>query len=249
MQTSGRTPATAEAILRANEAFAREHGGLPKGKGDVRPRILLVTCQDPRLSGYLETAMGLSWGEAVTIRNAGNTMTQGDRGIERSAAVAAYRHGIRTIAVVGHADCRMGGDVIPYTDGMRALGVDRGAVPGDLREFLGLFASPEENVRRVASALAGSPLLKGVEVLGFLFDVPTGRLGLVSSHAAPATEAVLAPAPAPAPAPAAPAPAAPAAKPHPAPPPRDIPVPSTAWRKPPPMPAAPHASPHDRRLP
>ena len=167
-------------LLKANEAYISRggRGGPPLGSS---PKLVVVACDDARLTGLLEPALGLDPGEATVIRNAGGTITAGDDSVMRSVAAAVYAHGVRCVAVVGHSDCKMAGDSRPFIDGMSRAGVARSSLGGrDLREWLGLFGSVETNVRTIIQTLKESPALPaGIDLYGLWIDSATGKLRVI----------------------------------------------------------------------
>src|SRR5258708_18926153 len=63
------------------------------------------------------------------------------------------------------------------TDAFRALGIDRTALPENLTEFFGLFASERQNVIKAVDFVRRSPLVGSkVPVHGLLVDINTGKL-------------------------------------------------------------------------
>ncbi|MEK7270177.1 MAG: hypothetical protein AAB215_04450, partial [Planctomycetota bacterium] len=80
-------------ILRANETFVASNAPRREAPAGGGPPLVLVTCQDPRLTLVLEAALGLAPGASVLIRNSGNTIAPGCRDLERSVAVAILRLG------------------------------------------------------------------------------------------------------------------------------------------------------------
>lgn len=153
-----------EDLLSANEQYAE---GFDSGSLTAPParELAVVTCMDSRIEPL--GVLGLGLGDAKVIRNAGGRVT--DDAL-RSLVVATHLLGARRVVVMEHTDC-----------GMTKLGEqqarERVGAP-DLH--LGMIgdqrASLEEDVRKVRT----SPHLPdGLDVLGCLYDVTTGRLEVV----------------------------------------------------------------------
>lgn len=172
-------------ILEANRRFVRDFIGQPVS-AEPNTGVAIVTCIDTRLTELILKAMGMKRGDAVIIRNAGNTATPHDNSILRSVLAAIYLVGVREVAVVGHTDCRMVTDVLPVLEAMKRKGVSRDALGNeDPRTFFGLLTLIERNVLDVCEALRSSPLVpEGVQVHGLLIDSLTGALKVLTTGAA-----------------------------------------------------------------
>lgn len=72
--------------------------------GEKFPRfpLLILTCMDPRID--VNRIFQLKLGDAIVLRNAGNICTED---VKRSILVAIQQHDIKTVVVLGHADCAM----------------------------------------------------------------------------------------------------------------------------------------------
>jgi carbonic anhydrase len=167
-------------LLAANRTFLeRQKAGKSTTPftGPAR-QLAIVTCMDARLLRLLPEALDLASGDAIMIRNAGNTLTRWDESIPRSVAAAVYLQGVRHVAVIGHTDCRMCGDTLTLIDAMRQVGISRSALGDrDPREVFGMFASVDSNVRAVIDALRRTPLLPGgIALYGLVIDTQTGEL-------------------------------------------------------------------------
>ena len=166
-------------LLRANEQFRAQKHLDPSSQPFTGParQLALVSCMDSRLVTLLPPALGLGRGDAVWIRNAGNTITRTDDSILRSVAAAVYIQGVRHVAVVGHTDCRMAQGTTAIFQGMQQAGVPQEAFGDrDPREWFGTFASIDENVRAVIAALVKTPVLpSGIPVCGLIVDSDTGE--------------------------------------------------------------------------
>ncbi len=156
-----------EDLLANNRAFA---DSLPApGHLDVRPsrRLAIVTCMDSRLDVF--AALGLGYGEAHVLRNAGGVIT--DDAI-RSLAISQRRLGTREIMLIHHTDCGM---QTLTDDGFRAeLLQATGVAPAfAIESFSDVDADVRQSVLRVRRC-AFLPHRESVR--GFVYDVDTHRL-------------------------------------------------------------------------
>ena len=157
----------AQALIAANEEWVRDFawGGL-----SVRPRrrMAILTCMDSRYTA--QGVLGVALGDAHVIRNAGGRVT--DDAI-RSLVLSAHVLGTRGCVVIHHTDCGLHGTTnqalrarVTAATGEDASGID----------FLP-FADIAESVRDDLVRLRACRLLPaGYELLGFVYDVTTGRL-------------------------------------------------------------------------
>jgi carbonic anhydrase len=158
------TPAT---LLAANERYAAAHGIRDLSAVPSR-QLAIVTCMDTRIDAL--DMVGLDLGEAHVLRNAGARLTED---VLRSLAVSVHVLGVRHIALIQHTDCGMA----QYDDeGLRAL------VGADLD-----FHTIDDHAAAIADdleRLARAPFLRDVvqSFGGYLFDVRTGRLSLVTER-------------------------------------------------------------------
>jgi carbonic anhydrase len=166
-------------ILEHNNFWVAQRGR-PLSKKPHK-KVAVFTCMDTRLVEFLEEAMGLGRGDAMVIKNAGNTLVDPQGGVVRSLLVAIYALGCDEVLVIGHTDCGMAQiNDARFEEKMYARGVPREAVaalkPG-LREWLGAFHDPVGNVERVVRLLRQNPLIPSdVPVHGLIFNPHTGVL-------------------------------------------------------------------------
>lgn len=169
-------------ILTHNQRFVTDRAR-PLTKSPAK-KIAIFTCMDTRLVDFLEQAMGLGRGDAMVIKNAGNTIIDPTGGVVRSLVVAVYALGCEEIFVIGHRDCGMAQlDEAELERRMLARGVPAAALEqlhSSLLEWVGAFHNPVGNVERVAALLRESPLFPNdVPVHGMIFDPHSGRLDLL----------------------------------------------------------------------
>ncbi|MFA7249516.1 MAG: carbonic anhydrase [Dehalococcoidia bacterium] len=156
-------------LLAAN---ARYHEGFNAADLQLRPlrQIAILTCMDSRYTS--QGILGLSLGDAHVIRNAGGRVTED---AIRSLSLSAALLGTRACIVVHHTDCGLFG----RTD--EELRQRVAEVAGTRATFGFLpFEDLEQSVRDDVAALRASPYFPpDYEVLGFTYDVRTGRLQVV----------------------------------------------------------------------
>src|ERR1700761_9311995 len=158
--------------VRANQTIANDYD--PARAKPPAPRIAIVTCMDPRLTG-IGAMLGLSDADREVNRNAG-TVIEDDP--VRSLLVSTKLLGAGEIMIINHTDCGM----LKFTDTEME---DR------LRKETGLaqiaparfysFTNIEENTREQMQKARTHPWIpREVPVRGFIFDVSTGRLSEVT---------------------------------------------------------------------
>jgi carbonic anhydrase len=164
-------------LVQANAEYAStfNRGDLPMPPAR---RLAIVTCMDARL--IPSRALGLEEGDAHVIRNAGGRA----RDALRSLVISQRLLGTNEVAVIHHTDCGMLTFTNPalHAKVKQDLGADSTAI-----DFLP-FSDVEESVREDVEFLQSSPLIPGdVPIRGFVYDVRTGRLNEVATHAAAET--------------------------------------------------------------
>ncbi|MDQ2637669.1 MAG: carbonic anhydrase [Actinomycetota bacterium] len=133
--------------------------------------VAIVACMDARLDVY--RTLGISQGEAHTIRNAGGVITDD---VIRSLAISQRLLGTREIILIHHSDCGM----LTFTDDefKRSILEETGIRPGWAPEA---FPDPAEDVKQSLRRVKASPFITATTSLrGFVFDVATGKLGEVT---------------------------------------------------------------------
>jgi carbonic anhydrase len=173
-----------DAIIAANRSFVRPNAFPPLPKSPKK-QIAIFTCMDTRLVDFLEPAMGLKRGEAKVIKNAGNTIVDPMSGaVIRSLVAGVFMLGIEEIFVIGHRDCGM---AVIDADSVKEKMIRRGIsqdvidihVP-DLKQWLGVFSHPIENIERVVKIIRHNPLIpQDVPVHGLLFCPNDGSLDII----------------------------------------------------------------------
>jgi carbonic anhydrase len=137
------------------------------------PKIAVVTCADPRLSGIAKR-LGLADADVDMIRNVGTVI---DDDTVRSLIISTRLLGTREIMIINHNDCGM----TKFTDAQlqERLRGETGKSPIAPAEFYS-FTDPEQNTREQMLKARSHPWISAdVPVRGFVFDVFTGRLAEV----------------------------------------------------------------------
>lgn len=171
-------------IIEANRAFVHPNAFPPLTKNPSR-QLAIFTCMDTRLVDFLEPAMGLKRGEAKVIKNAGNTIVDPMSGaVIRSLVASVFMLGVEEIIVIGHRDCGMAHiDADSVKQKMIARGISPDVIDihvPDLKQWLGVFSHPIENIERVVKIIRHNPLIpKDVPIHGLLFCPNDGRLDIV----------------------------------------------------------------------
>ena len=160
-------------LLEANEQFAAhfEYGGLPRPP--VR-KVAILTCLDARIMPA--QALGLKAGDANVIRNAGGRAADA----MRSLVISTRLLGTRAIVVIHHSDCGLHAFSNEQIRERIAdnLGVDAAGLACAI-DFLP-FTDVEQSVRDDVALIRSSPLIApDIEVVGFVYNVRTGRLAAV----------------------------------------------------------------------
>jgi carbonic anhydrase len=138
-----------------------------------KPKIAIVTCADPRLTG-IEEMLGIAAGDADMIRNFGTVI---DDDAIRSLVLSTRLLGSKEIMIINHTDCGL----TKFTDGEMEdrLRKQTGMAPIAPAKFYS-FTDAESNTKEQIQKARSHPWIsKDVPVRGFVFDVKTGRLGEV----------------------------------------------------------------------
>ena len=157
--------------LTANATLA--DGYDPSHSGPPAPKIAIVTCADPRLSGILPL-LGLAEPDVDMIRNVGTVV---DDDVIRSLIVSTGVLGTREIMIINHNGCGL----TTFTDAdlEKRLRDETGKFPIAPAKFYA-FTDAEENTREQVAKVRSHPWISSdVSVRGFVFDVDTGRLSEV----------------------------------------------------------------------
>jgi len=161
-----------EELLNANQEFLAKRMHQEHSRGNPRRHLAVVTCMSAHLVDFIHHALGLQRGDALFIQNAGNTITPYDNSIIRSLAVGIYLLDIKEVAVIGHTGCGMKTDVSKVTDALNKYGKSRETFKDyDIREWFGLTATEEVNIRKVVDAIKNSPYIPHeIPIYGLMID-------------------------------------------------------------------------------
>jgi carbonic anhydrase len=156
----------ADELVLNNERYAAE---FDKGDLPLPPskQLVVIACMDARLDVY--GMLGLHEGEAHVIRNAGGVVTDD---VIRSLIISQRLLGTREIVLVHHTGCGM----LTFSDDDL-----KGQIEAEvgIRPPFALEAFPdlEADVRQSIARIKASPFVPHKDsVLGFVYDVKTGRL-------------------------------------------------------------------------
>jgi carbonic anhydrase len=153
-------------LVQNNARFA---AGGATGHVDIRParQLAVVTCMDSRVDVF--AALGLAFGDAHILRNAGGVITDD---VIRSLAISQRVLGTRHMMLVHHTDCGM---QKLTDDGFRASLQDAtGVAPAfAIESFTDVDADVRQSLLRIHRS---SFLLGGGTARGFVYDVDTRLL-------------------------------------------------------------------------
>lgn len=170
-------------VLEHNARFVSERNKPLTGK--PKKKVAIFTCMDTRLVDFLEQAMGIGRGDAKMLKNAGNSLIDPQGGMIRSLVVGIYALGCEEVFVIGHTDCGMARiDENRLEQQMIERGVSPDAIHSlqpSLREWIGAFHHPVDNVHEVVEKIRANPLIpRNVPVHGLIFDPNAGKLTLLT---------------------------------------------------------------------
>jgi carbonic anhydrase len=154
--------------IAANPNYAKRYN--PALGKPPAPKIVVVTCMDPRLSD-LPGLLDLPQADIDVIRTGGPAVTDDVLG---ELVVSTRVLGSKEILLLNHTGCGF----TTFTDA--ALNAKLSASTGDpspapMRFFS--YKDPEENTREQIKTVRSHPwIAKDIPVRGFIFDVDTGRL-------------------------------------------------------------------------
>jgi carbonic anhydrase len=172
-------PTLLRQIVEANKSFL---AGTARYLDPAGEPFVVVACIDPRLTGFLEPALGLPRHRAVVIRTAGNQLSERTRDELRSLAAAVYIKKAGEVLVVGHTDCSMAAfSASEVADAFRKAGIPRSAFgDDDLRTWFGAFASIRNNVISSVEFLRKSGLLpRSTKIHGLILETNLGSIEVV----------------------------------------------------------------------
>jgi carbonic anhydrase len=158
---------TIDEVLAANARFKETHD---PSLYSHRPRrkLAVLMCMDTRLD---RKALGIDFGEAHFIRNAGGIATMD---AIRSLLLSHYMLGTEEVMVINHTDC---GLQQASEEQMQSIIEEKAGGPPNLPLVFQAFSDVAENVRRQLDRLASHTWIrKELMIRGFVYDVKTGHL-------------------------------------------------------------------------
>jgi len=154
--------------LRANPALAVGYDSARGGR--PAPKIAIVTCADPRLSGILGL-LGLSEADVDMIRNVV------DDDVIRSLVVSTRLLHTAEIMIINHNGCGLTTFTDPELEAR--LREETGEFPIAPARFYSFTDTEANTVEQVAKARSHPWISPDVPIRGFVFDVDTGLLSEV----------------------------------------------------------------------
>jgi carbonic anhydrase len=154
--------------LKANQAYAKTYD--QKLGAHLAPKIVVVTCMDPRLSD-LPAILGLPYADMDVIRTGGPAVTEDVLG---ELIVSTRVIGTKEIMLLNHSGCGFS----TFTDDelnakLSALTGDPSPAPMRFYSFINLEQHTREQIEKVRS----HPwIAKDVPVRGFIYDLDTGLI-------------------------------------------------------------------------
>lgn len=168
-----------EEMQAANERFRAGRAEPMDGAGTP---FVVVACIDPRLTAFLEPALGLPRNRAIVIRTAGNHVGPANADVIRSVAAAIYIKRATEVFVIGHSDCAMARfSAAEVIEAFRNAGVPRSAFgDGDLREWFGAFPDIRRNVADAVEFLRSCPsITHAVKLHGLVLSLENAKLEVI----------------------------------------------------------------------
>lgn len=170
---------TLKEILKHNKEFVKQLNNSFSYPATPKKSLAILTCMDHRLIDFLEPALGIKRGEAVIIKNAGNTIVEKERDILRSLIIALYLLECKEIAVIGHTKCGMEKtDLDKLKDTFLANGINPNIFKDlEFDKWVGTFENSRENVIHTVTTIRKSPLIaKKFPIHGLIIDLASGKL-------------------------------------------------------------------------
>src|SRR5271170_2145795 len=160
--------------LQANRNYAKTYD--PTLAKRPAPKIVVVTCMDPRLSN-LPAILGLPQSDIDVIRTGGPAVTDDVLG---ELIVSTRVLGTKEIMLLNHTGCGF----TTFTDeelNARLAASTGDASPAPMRFFS--YKDPQQNAREQIKKVRSHPwIAKDIPVRGVIFDVDTGKLREVQAH-------------------------------------------------------------------
>lgn len=159
-------------ILEANKQYAEsfEHSPMP---GFPTRKLAVILCMDARIDP--PRALGLNYGDAHIIRNAGGRVADA----LRSLVISQQLLGTEEVAIIHHTACGM----MTFTDAeLQQKLHDAQGIQADHIAFLS-FRDLEQSIYDDIRAYEQSPLVRhDIPVRGLIYEVETGLLREVARN-------------------------------------------------------------------
>jgi carbonic anhydrase len=157
-----------DAALGANAATVKSYD--PSRNKPPKPKVAIVTCADPRLTG-IETMLGLAAEDVDMIRNFGTVI---DDDAVRSLVLSTRLLGSKEIMIINHTECGM----LLFTDDdfEDQLRKETGKSPIAPAKFFSFTDAVKNTKEQIQKARSHPWISTDVPVRGFMFDVSDGRL-------------------------------------------------------------------------
>lgn len=160
-----------EEILAANKLFAEAFKSSDL-TGRAAQGLAIVTCMDSRIDPL--RVVGMKPGDAKILRNAGARVTED---VLRTLVLATHLLNVSRVLVMPHTDCRMasGTEEQVHEAIKKSSGIDTRSI--EIRTVTDQKAALKQDLLRITTF----PFLpKGIEVMGAIYDVKSGRLEVIS---------------------------------------------------------------------
>jgi carbonic anhydrase len=160
-----------DGALSANATTATSYD--PRRNKPPKPKVAIVTCADPRLTG-IEEMLGLAAEDVDLIRNCGTVI---DDDAIRSLVLSTRLLGSEEIMIINHTECGM----LPFTDDEfeERLRKETGKLPIAPDKFFSFTDAVQNTKEQIQKARSHPWISSDVPVRGFMFDVSNGRLSEV----------------------------------------------------------------------
>lgn len=186
---AGRKPLSADGvlvnkILAANNAFVNSTS-MAAFDNSKTPnyKLAILTCSCPSMTAAVESALGLSTGDAYVIKVLGSSTIENQTSeVMRSLTVAVHLYGVEEIIVLSHDDCVLKQlSTSKLVDAMRRNEIRRTDMEiVDMKAFCGGFSSCKQNIRKTISFIQTSKLIpETVAVHGMMITPKSLRLEVV----------------------------------------------------------------------
>jgi len=158
-------------LLKSNEEYAT-HFTKEDLTGFAQKGLAIVTCMDSRIDPL--RIVGMHAGDAKILRNAGARVTED---VLRTLVLATHLLGVKRILVMPHTDCRMASaeESEIHQQIKEASGVDTRGI--EIRTVRDQNKALFQDIQRIESYPL---LLPGIQVMGAIYDVKTGRINPIN---------------------------------------------------------------------